>query len=70
LAKRRKPDPDFIDPGTLSSVAASISTAASGFGIQKFGLSAGFLTMAAAAVGATLVTWMLLPETKPTTYLD
>jgi MFS family permease len=55
---------------TLSSVAASISTAASGFVIQKFGLSAGFLTMAAAAVGATLVTWMLLPETKPTTYLD
>jgi len=55
---------------TLSSLAASISTAASGFVIQKFGLSAGFLAMAAAAVGATLVIWMLLPETKPTTYLD
>jgi MFS family permease len=56
--------------GTLSSLAASISTAASGFVIQEFGLSAGFVGMAAAAVGATLVTWMLLPETKPTQYLD
>jgi MFS family permease len=56
--------------GTLSSLAASISTAASGFVIQKFGLPAGFLAMAAAAVGATLVTSMLLPETKPAQYLD
>jgi MFS family permease len=56
--------------GTLSSLAASISTAASGFVIQKFGLSAGFLAMAAAAVAATLVTAMLLPETRPTKYLD
>jgi MFS family permease len=56
--------------GTLSSLAASISTATSGFVIQKFGLSAGFLAMAAAAVGATLVTWLLLPETKPSKYLD
>jgi MFS family permease len=56
--------------GTLSSLAASISTATSGFVIQKFGLSAGFLAMAAAAVGATLVTSLLLPETKPSKYLD
>jgi MFS family permease len=56
--------------GTLSSLAASISTGASGFVIQEFGMSAGFLAMAAAAVGATLLTWMLLPETKPTKYLD
>jgi MFS family permease len=56
--------------GTLSSLAASISTATSGFVIQKFGLSAGFLAMAVAAVGATLVTSLLLPETKPSKYLD
>jgi MFS family permease len=56
--------------GTLGSLAASISTAASGFVIQKFGLSAGFLVMAATALGATFVTWTLLAETKPTNYLD
>ncbi len=56
--------------GTLSSLAASASTAVAGVLMQHFGASAGFLAMAAAAVAATLVTWLLLPETKPDKYLD
>jgi MFS family permease len=56
--------------GTLSSLAASISTGAGGYLTQQFGLSAGFLAMATAAAGAMVVTWILLPETKPAKYLD
>jgi MFS family permease len=56
--------------GTLSSLAAAVSTGAGGILIQQFGLSAGFIAMAMAAAGAMLVTWLLLPETKPDKYLD
>jgi MFS family permease len=56
--------------GTLSSLAASVSTGVAGLVIQMFGLSAGFMSMAAVAAACTLVTWTFLPETKPSKYLD
>jgi MFS family permease len=56
--------------GTMGSLAASVSTTAGGFMIERFGLSAGFLSMAVPAAACTLLTWLLLPETKPAKYLD
>ena len=50
---------------TLSGIAASVSTGAFGFLIQRIGDSMGFLAMGAAGAASTLVVLMLLPETKP-----
>jgi MFS family permease len=55
---------------TMSSIAASISTTAFGFLIERFGDSIGFLAMGMAAAASALVVLVLLPETKPTKYTD
>lgn len=56
--------------GTLIAIAASISTAATGFVFQGLGHWLGFLTLAGAAVLATVLLWVAMPETKPGEYLD
>ena len=56
--------------GTLIAVAASLSTAATGFLFQSFGHGAGFFTLAGVAAAATLLLWLAMPETKPAEYLD
>jgi MFS family permease len=55
---------------TMSSIAASVSTTAFGFLIERFGDRIGFLVMGVAAAGSVLVVLALLPETKPTKYAD
>jgi predicted MFS family arabinose efflux permease len=55
---------------TMSSIAASVSTTAFGFLIERFGDRIGFLAMAVAAASSVLVVLALLPETKPTKYMD
>jgi predicted MFS family arabinose efflux permease len=56
--------------GTLLAVAASLSTAATGFLFQSFGRGAGFFTLAGVAAAATLLLWLAMPETKPAEYPD
>ena len=56
--------------GTMLAIAASLSTAATGFLFQAFGHWAGFWTLAAVAGAATLLLWLAMPETKPAEYLD
>jgi MFS family permease len=56
--------------GSVIAIAASISTAISGFIFQATGHAAGFLTLAGAALAATSLLWTLMPETKPAKYLD
>jgi MFS family permease len=53
--------------GTISGIGAAISTAASGLVAGNFGRSAGFLSIAAVALTAVLVLWLLMPETHPQT---
>ena len=55
---------------TMSSIAASFSTTAFGFLIERFGDSIGFLLMGVAAASSAFVVVALLPETKPTKYAD
>jgi predicted MFS family arabinose efflux permease len=55
---------------TLSSIAAALSTAGSGFLIDHLGRTAAFGAMVAAAAAAVLVVLVLLPETKPEKYTD
>jgi predicted MFS family arabinose efflux permease len=56
--------------GTLSAIAASLSTVATGYVSQIFGHWIGFMAIAAAAVAATALLWVFLSETKPAEYLD
>jgi MFS family permease len=56
--------------GTVITIAASISTATSGFIFQAIGHMQGFLILAAAAATATGLLWTAMPETKPGKYLD
>ena len=56
--------------GTLVAVAASISTAASGFIFDALGQWEGFLSLVIVSVVATALVWMAMPETKPAEYLD
>jgi MFS family permease len=51
--------------GTISGIGAAISTAASGLVAGNLGRSAGFLSIAAVALAAVLVLWLLMPETHP-----
>jgi MFS family permease len=51
--------------GTVSGVGASLSTAISGLVAASLGRAAGFLGLAAVALAAVLVLWLLMPETKP-----
>ena len=56
--------------GTLIAIAASLSTAATGFLFQSLGHWAGFFTLAAVAAAGTLLLWLAMPETKPAEYMD
>jgi MFS family permease len=56
--------------GTIIAVAASISTAATGFIFQGLGHWQGFLILAGAAAIATALLWSAMPETRPAKYLD
>jgi MFS family permease len=51
--------------GTLSGVGASLSTTLSGLLAGSLGRPAGFLGIAAVALAGVLLTWFLMPETKP-----
>ncbi len=55
---------------TLSSIAAALSTAGSGFLIDHLGRTSAFLAMVAAAAAAVAVVMILLPETKPEKYTN
>jgi MFS family permease len=51
--------------GTISGIGASLSTTLSGFIAGSLGRSAGFLCIAALALGAFILLWLLMPETNP-----
>jgi len=51
--------------GTISGVGASLSTTLSGLLAGSLGRAAGFLGIAAVAVAAVLLLWLLMPETHP-----
>jgi MFS family permease len=51
--------------GTMSGVGASLSTTLSGLMAGSLGRAAGFLGIAAVALAAVLVAWLLMPETNP-----
>jgi sugar phosphate permease len=51
--------------GTISGVGASLSTTLSGLVVGSLGRAAGFLGIAAAALAALLLLWLLMPETHP-----
>jgi len=55
---------------TLSTIAASLSVAVSGFIFQGVGQFPTFAIFAGVAATAALVAWFFLPETKPAEYLD
>jgi len=55
---------------TLSTIAASLSVAMSGFIFQGFGQLSTFAIFAGVSAAAALVAWLFLPETKPAQYLD
>jgi MFS family permease len=56
--------------GTMSGVAASLSTSATGFLFQAFGPRIGYLPLAAIAAAATGLIWLFVSETKPEKYED
>jgi MFS family permease len=56
--------------GTLSAIAASLSTAITGFAAQAFGHTAAFALIALFAGGATALLWLFQTETKPAKYED
>ena len=51
--------------GTFSGIGASLSTAFFGLIVGNFGSAIGFLGIAAAALSTVVLTWLLMPETKP-----
>jgi MFS family permease len=51
--------------GTLSGIGASLSTTLSGLAAGSLGRAAGFLGIAAVALAAVLLLWLLMPETNP-----
>ena len=51
--------------GTLSGIGASLSTTLSGLVAGSLGRAAGFLGIAAVALAAVLLLWLLMPETNP-----
>jgi MFS family permease len=51
--------------GTISGIGASLSTTLSGVVAGSFGRAAGFLGIAAVALVAVLLLWLLMPETHP-----
>ncbi len=53
--------------GLASGVGASLSTAASGMLVDRFGLPVGFFGIAAVALLGTLILFLFMPETRPRT---
>jgi MFS family permease len=51
--------------GTISGIGASLSTTLSGVVAGSLGRAAGFLGIAAVALAALLLLWLLMPETHP-----
>jgi MFS family permease len=51
--------------GTISGIGASLSTTLSGLLAGSLGRAAGFLGIAAVAMAAVLLLWLLMPETNP-----
>jgi ABC-type maltose transport system permease subunit len=51
--------------GTMSGVGASLSTTLSGLVAGSLGRAAGFLGIAAVALAAVLLLWLVMPETNP-----
>jgi predicted MFS family arabinose efflux permease len=49
----------------MSGVGASLSTTLSGLVAGSLGRAAGFLGIAAVALAAVLLLWLLMPETNP-----
>jgi MFS family permease len=56
--------------GTMSGIAAAVSTSATGFLFQAFGPGIGYLPLAGIAAAATGLVWWFLAETKPQQYED
>jgi MFS family permease len=56
--------------GALLGIAASLSTSVNGFAFQRFENFTGFLSIAGVAAIAAVLSWLLLPETKPAKYPD
>jgi sugar phosphate permease len=51
--------------GTLSGIGASLSTSMSGVVVERFGHTAGFLSVTAVGVLAVAILGAFMPETKP-----
>jgi len=51
--------------GTISGIGASLSTTLSGLVAGSLGRAAAFLGIAAVALAAVLLLWLLMPETNP-----
>ena len=51
--------------GTVSGVGASLSTSISGLFVERFGQTAGFLSVMTVALLAVAILWAFMPETKP-----
>jgi MFS family permease len=51
--------------GTISGIGASLSTTLSGLLTGSLGRAAGFLGIAVVALAASLLLWLLMPETNP-----
>jgi MFS family permease len=51
--------------GMLSGMGASLSTSFFGFIVERFGGAIGFISIAAVALSAVVLAWLLMPETKP-----
>ncbi len=51
--------------GAVSGIGASFSTSMSGLVVEKFGYTAGFLSVTTVGLIAVAILWMFMPETKP-----
>jgi len=50
--------------GTVSGVGASLSTSLSGLVVEKFGLTAAFLSVTTVGLMAVGILWAFMPDTK------
>jgi MFS family permease len=51
--------------GAVSGAGASLSTSISGVVVERFGHTAGFLSVMAVGLLAVAILWVFMPETKP-----
>jgi MFS family permease len=56
--------------GTMTGIAAALSTTVTGFVVHHFSDEVGFLLMAATTGAALVLQWVLVPESKPAKYED